>query len=721
MSLRKLLCLAVTLTIPTAFACRPPGAKLDGVSRQGPILLVSIDTLRSDRLPAYGYRNVETPALDRLARDGLVVEHAYSQVPLTLPSHGVILSGLLPATLRVRDNLGYRLQPQNHAWLPQKLRESGFATGGAASAYVLRSETGIHYGFDFYDAAIELRAGASLGASQRSCQVTWERARSWLETLAGQRFFLFLHFYEPHTPHSPPEPFASRYANRPYDGEIAAADACVSELLSWLDRKQLYDPATILLLSDHGEMLGEHGEQEHGILLHRASLQVPWILKLPKRLRAGTRWSSPAGLFDVAPTLLQLAGIQIPEHLAGRSIFAIEEKEPERGIFAESYYPRLHLGWNEQFSLIRFPFHLIEGPDPELYDLVSDPAEEQNRVETLRREYAALREELRTLKAPLNPPAVEDAETRAQLAALGYLGGATAAPAGPLPNPKSRMTALADFSRAVRAVADQEYALAAELCERLVRDNPYMIDAWENLGISLQRLGEPERALSAFQKALELSGGSGHLAIGAGYVLVELRRFEEALQHAALAEPTNPVAAASLRAAVARARGDLTAAEREARRALSLRGSRVGPLVLLGQILRDQGRLDEALAVTDEALAELEKSGSGARHPGLFLLRADLLARSGEFEKAVGAFEEEIRAFPGDFEAYTRLAGLLHAAGRLDLAHQVLARMVSRNEASPRAWQEALRTLRILGSTQIAEQLAREARRRFPEAVERFR
>ncbi len=702
-------------------ACRKPEAELRGISKQGPIVLVSIDTLRSDRLPAYGYQRVETPAIDRLAREGIVVMHAYSQVPLTLPSHGVIFSGLLPGTLGVRDNLGYRLQPERHTWLPRILQKAGFATGGAASAYVLRRETGMASGFDFYDAAIELRAGASLGASQRSCQLTWQRARSWLDRVADSRFFLFLHFYEPHTPYAAPEPFASRYRDRPYDGEIAAADACLGELLSWLERQKLYERSTILLLSDHGEMLGEHGEQEHGILLHRASLQVPWILKLPKQQRAGTRLSDPAALTDVTPTVLELVGLEASAELAGHSIFGKRDPQRIRGIFAESYYPRLHLGWSEQFSLIRFPFHLIEGPDPELYDLVSDPAEEQNRLESLRREYARLRDELRTVKVPLNPPAAEDAETRAQLAALGYLGGSTATPSGPLPNPKTRIGSLADFGRAVRAVADQEYALAAELCDRLVRDNPYMIDAWENLGISLQRLGEPERALAAYQKALELSGGSGHLAIGAGYVLLDLGRFEEALQHAELARNSSPVAAVTLQAAVARARGDLEGAEREARRALELRGARVGPLLLLGEILRDRGQLEAASALAEEAFVELKNSGPEARHPGLYLLRGDLLARKGELEAAVQAFEQEIQAFPGDPQAYTRLAGLLAAAGRPDIAHQVLASMVSRNEGSPRAWQEAVRTLRILGSTHVADQVAHEARRRFPEAATRFR
>lgn len=700
--------------------CRRDPGRVASAGREGPIFLISIDTLRSDRLPAYGYVGVSTPALDRLVRDGIAAEHAFSHVPLTLPSHGTMLSGALPAAIGVRDNLGYRLRPERHFWLPDALREAGYATGAAVAAFVLRKETGISSGFDFFDSTIELRAGTSLGSSQRDCRRTWDAARGWLETVSGRPFFLFLHFYEPHTPYAPPEPFASRYRDRPYDGEIAAADACVGELLAWLDRKGLYAKATILIVSDHGEMLGEHGEQEHGILLHRASLQVPWILKLPRGQRSGTRLREPAGLIDVAPTLLDLAGLPRAESITGRSILARTREEKPRGLFAESFYPRLHLGWSEQFSLIRFPHHLIEGPDPELYDLQQDPREERSRLEAMRREFVSMREELKPFKAPLNPPAAEDAETRSQLAALGYLGGGLAAPEGPLPNPKSRIASLADFSRAVRAVSEQDYPLAADLCRKLVSENPYMIDAWENLGIALQRLGRPEDALAAYRKALELSQGSPHLALGAGYVLLELGRFAEALEHAELAQATSPVAALTLRASVARARKDLETAEREARAALELRGARVGPLVVLGEILRDRGRQDEALAVAEEALVELDRAGTGARHPGAYLLRADLLARQGDLARAVQDFEREIELFPGDPQAYTRLAGLLAAAGRIDAAHQVLARLVSRNEQSPRAWQEAVQALRVLGSLPVAERVANEARKRFPGEGRRF-
>ncbi|MGH9423279.1 MAG: sulfatase, partial [Thermoanaerobaculia bacterium] len=241
-----------------------------------PVILISIDTLRSDHLPAYGYKGVATPNIDALRADGILYERAYSHVPLTLPSHVSILTGMLPADSGIRDNIGNRLSPSIPT-IADLLKKNGYATGAAVSAFVLRHETGVNHGFDFFDDSTRPAAGGEvLGRIQRSGGETLQAARRWLDTQGERPFFFFIHFYDPHTPYEPPEPFFSKYPNH-YDGEIAYTDSIVGDLIDDLKKKGVYDKALIILLSDHGEGLNEHGEEEHGLFLYREEIQVPLI------------------------------------------------------------------------------------------------------------------------------------------------------------------------------------------------------------------------------------------------------------------------------------------------------------------------------------------------------------------------------------------------------------------------------------------------------------
>jgi len=304
-------------------ACSGGCAKSRAVFPRAPVILVSVDTLRADHLPAYGYREVETPGLSALQKDSVVFDNALSPVPLTLPAHASLFTGLLPYQHGVRDNIGYRLSPKTTT-LASFLRQRGYSTGGAVSAFVLDHATGVAEGFDHYRDDIEMRAsGEALGQVQRSGAVTEELLEKWIGERAPETpFFAFLHLYEPHSPYDPPEPFKSRYAARPYDGEIAAADAVVARLLGFLKTRRIYDRAIVVFLSDHGEGLGDHGEDEHGILLYREELRVPLFVKLPGNARAGERIASPAGLVDVFPTVAALLGEKVPLALAGEPLLA---------------------------------------------------------------------------------------------------------------------------------------------------------------------------------------------------------------------------------------------------------------------------------------------------------------------------------------------------------------------------------------------------------------
>ena len=257
----------------------------------GPVVLISIDTLRADHLPAYGYTKVRTPNIDALAAGAAVFEHAWSHAPQTLPAHTSILSGQLPFETGVRDNVGFTVKPDQ--WLIQKaLAARGWPTGGFVSAFVLRKATGIGQGFDTYDSEMPPSSGElSIGQVQRKGEETLAAAEKWLEARdAARPFFLFFHIYEPHKPYAPPPRFAG-YA--PYDGEVAYADEIVGRLFDRLRAMDLYDRSTIILLSDHGEGLGDHGEQEHGLFLYRETTHVPLIVKLPGQ-RAQKRIAAPS-------------------------------------------------------------------------------------------------------------------------------------------------------------------------------------------------------------------------------------------------------------------------------------------------------------------------------------------------------------------------------------------------------------------------------------------
>lgn len=677
-----------------------------------PVVLVSIDTLRSDRLPAYGFAGVETPAIDRLAEDGIVYERAWSHYPLTLPSHATLLTGALSPVHGVRDNVGYRLDPTAVPTLARRLRESGYRTGAAVSTYLLRSDTGLGDGFEVYDDAVGLKRGSSLAESQRSGRETVKRAIDFLDGAQDGPPFLFLHLYEPHTPYEPPEPFASRYPE-PYLGEIAAADAVLGELLAALDRLGLYQRSLVVLVSDHGEGLGDHGEREHGILLYREALQVPLVVKLPGARRAGSRVAAPAGLADVAPTIA--AAVASPLAGSPTTLFdLLGATPPARLFYAETFYPRIHLGWSDLASATDGSVHLVDGPDPELYDLASDPGERRNVLAERRRDYATLRAEVEARRTPFAAPAAVDAETAARLGALGYLSAPATAAAGPLPDPKANLDVLEDLFAAYRAQGREDWAAAVDGFTRVIAKNPGMVDAWENLAQCQQALGRPSAAESSFRRALELSGGADHVALGLARLYLELERWDDARRHAELALATNPAAAHRVLGGAALGAGDLAVAEKHARDALAGDPDDPTARVLLAEVENRLGRPEAALADVGAAKAELARRPGEEPPPGLFLVEGDALARLGRGDEAVAAFEAEIALHPRDPRAWARLSVLHAVEGRPEAAIGVLRRLVE-TQQSAAAYAAAVDTLRVLGDPRSAAGLLRQALARFPD------
>jgi arylsulfatase A-like enzyme/Flp pilus assembly protein TadD len=675
--------------------------------RGAPVILISIDTLRADRLPAYGYRGAETPHLDGLRADSILYRHAYSPCPMTLPSHVTMLTGLLPPEHGVRSNAGFTFAAAAHPSLPVLLKAQGYATGAAVSSYVLRGETGLRPLFDEYEDSLDARHGRAFADQQRSGTVTASHARAWMEARGAAPFFFFLHLYEPHVPYEPEEPYRSRYKD-PYDGEIAAADAIVGGVLDHLRRTGVYDRALIIVTSDHGEGLGDHGEEQHSILLYREAIEVPLFVKLPGSRMAGRTVETAATLSDILPTVTDALGLDTPQGLRGRSLLQLDDGEPQPGAYAETLYPRLQLGWSDLRSLVKDGWHYIHGPKPELYDLANDPAEKNDLSARESARAERMRAELeRYPRGPQTPGAV-DAATAERLAALGYVGTPRARGEGELANPRDSLPSLERLQQAYALALARRYDEAARLLETLTAEQPTMVEAWIKLGEVQQDSGRPEAALAAFAQASARSPAAlPEIEMAKGFALLRAGRLDEAGTTASGALAVAAPKAHELLARVALAQNRLDDAAREASLAQSAQ-PQPSEIVLRAEIETRRGDYPSALALLDGAQTRARTLGLDATH-GLEAARADALARQGRLPEAEAAYRREITAFPGNLSAWGNLAALLFAQGRRNEVEPLLVEMAQSNPNS-RARQVAATAWDAFGDkTRAASWRRREA------------
>jgi len=701
----------VAVLLASLVSCRGERASRPTLRAVGsPIILVSIDTLRSDHLPAYGYKEVETPAIERLGRDGIVFEDVWSPCPLTLPSHVSIFTGVNPPVHGVRNNIGYRLDTKAHPTLARLLKDKGYATGASVSAWVLRGHTGLGDSFDFYDDAIEPPpASKAASQAQRPGSETISRALAWAETVRDRPFFLFVHLYEPHSPYEPPEPYRSRFA-QPYDGEIAAADAAVGTLLRKLDDWGIYDRSVLILLSDHGEGLMDHGEQEHGILLYREAMQVPLIVKLPGSARKGERVRRLAALTDVLPTVVALAGGSAPKQIAGRDLLD-PSPDPRGPIYGETFYPRIHLGWSELRSLVDGPNHYIDGPEPELYDRRADSAEKINRFSRDSKIARETKRALDRIPADFRVPTAADAEQIKKLTALGYLSATSPAMSGgSLPSPMRELPTLEESRRAfqLEATGDRRGAIAA--FQKLLARNPNAFDVQYKLAETLDAEGRWREAADAYRQAIRVSPS---MAAGASLALakvsLKLGDLEQTQANAELALSDAPGDAHELLARVALARSDLQLAGREAAGVSGSPNLDARGAVLRAEVRLRQNEPAEALKILDGALAKLDSAARGHIGNAQFL-RGDALARLNRYPEAERAFREEIRLFPKNSEAYARLAVLYAVEHRRVREVDELLRAMYAASPQPATAELAAKTLESIGDSTGAAKWRRRTR-----------
>jgi len=682
------------------------------------VFVISIDTLRADHLAAWGGRGAQTaqtPAIDSLAKDSILFENAIAQVPLTLPSHAAIFTGLLPFENGVRDNLGYRL-PEGTATLASLLKAAGYATGGAVSSAVLDRSTGVAAGFDFWDDRIEAsQAGEALGDVQRPGRETEKKLETWIAANTG-KVFAFLHLYEPHAPYTPPEPWASRYRDHPYDGEIAAADAVVADFISFLRSKDLYDRSIVVLLSDHGEGLGDHGEAEHGIFLYREAIRVPLAVKLPKSAEKGSRVAGPVALVDVMPTVLDLVGTPRPAGVAGAGIRLWPREKPgdasadsraARRIYSETFFPRFHFGWSDLASLTEGGMHYIGGPRPQLYDWKNDPGERRD-LGQFPAAFRALAAALASLKRPMTPPGASDPETVRKLASLGYVGGAAPRPeGGPLRDPREGIRAIEAMREAGRELAAGDTEKGIARLAELVRENPEMRDAREALGAAQRRAGRRQEAFETFLDLDRRWPGTPSVMLTLAELSLELGDAARAGSFAAAADALGAPEAAPVLAAIALARRDPATARGHARRAVERNPDSRAGWMLLARTELASGNGEAGLAALDHADGLAAASNASPIEDSAFL-RGDALARMGRSREARNAFLAEIGRFPSNPHGYTGLAMLEASEGRTDDADRVIRQMLDRSR-SPATVAAAAAAWDLMGKRDEAARLRAES------------
>lgn len=507
------------------------------------VILITIDTLRADRLGCYGFVPDVTPTMNKMAAAGVRFENCIAQTPLTLPSHTTILTGTLPIHHGVRDNGGFVVPPQLET-MAEVFKSAGYQTAAFISAYVLDSKWGLNQGFDYYFDRFDLGRfeKISLGEVQRRAEETIDEALAWLEKNKSQKFFTWIHLYDPHTPYDPPEPFKSRLSDRPYLGEIAYTDSQLARFWSYLEKEKLLDELFLVLTSDHGESLGEHGETTHGFFVYQEAIHVPLIFVTPFEKYKGKTYSGVVTLADIMPTLLEMTGQTKPPEVQGQSLlryFSGRQKPADNLAYSETFYPRYHYGWSELRSLQNNRYKLIIAPIPELYDLKLDPDEEKNLVYVEKKVYEKMTRLAENFEKKAGEKAVEpdftsvDEETREKLAALGYLGSFVdpARLAGKkLADPKDKINIFNEISRARETGMAGNFDEAINTLRKILEEDPTISDGFFALGNIYFKARRFQEAVDAFTRALELKPDDSFAVINVANCYAALNKPELAEQ-----------------------------------------------------------------------------------------------------------------------------------------------------------------------------------------------
>lgn len=659
------------------------------------LLLISIDTCRPDHLGCYGYEEIETPRIDDLAAAGTRFARALATAPITLPSHASLLTAEYPYHHRVRNNATYRL-PEGALTLAEWVKREGYVTAAFVGSYPMESRFGLDQGFDLYDDRLPYLQGIDPHLAEIRAEEVADRAVAWLEENGtGAPFFLFVHFFDPHWRYDPPEPFASLYKERPYDGEIAYVDGEVGRLTDALDRLGLAERTVVVLTGDHGEGLGAHGEETHAIFLYDTTIRIPLIIRPPARGPLSSAGWRPGGVVeslarevDIAPTVLDLLGLPPLPDAEGRSLAPLlvdPEVSLELVHYAETFAPREDYGWSEARSIVTDRWKYILLPREELYDLVADPGEERNLIDretkTADRLRALLEERIRCDREWAGGEARLEIseEERARLEAPGYMTRTDEERAADRveerPDPKDRIDILREYFTAVDLLEEGKPEAALRKLEQLSETDPGNPDVRKSIGDSFALMGQWERADSVYRTILPLRPHDLFLLGSRGNALLRLGRIDEAVEvFRELLSRDSEYPEGHVRLGECRLlQDDPDAAEREFREELRVHPDSPSAYSALGTVQRLRGEREEAIRSFRRAI-ELRPDFAPA-----YQNLGNLYEETEEWEKVIAYYKKAIEADPDLVEAYYNLALAAKRHGRRDAAWELLHDSVTRN------------------------------------------
>jgi arylsulfatase A-like enzyme/Tfp pilus assembly protein PilF len=650
------------------------------------VVLISIDTCRADYLSCYGYPRRTTPNIDRLARQSVLFRNAITPVPTTLPAHCSMLTGTIPPYHGVHNNIGYKLG-QSNVTLAEILRPKGFTTAAFIGAFVLDSQFGLSEDFDTYDDSFE-EIRHNIFGSERRAGETSRLANEWLQKHdKDEKFFLFLHYYDPHLEYEPPEPFASEFADNLYAGEIAYTDYCIGLVIDKLKELGLYDSTLIIITGDHGEMLGEHGEGDHGYFIYDGAIKVPLIFKLPWRTE-GRKIDNVVGITDIVPTVCGMVGADVPPAVRAKDLSAYFRSgklgHEDRHLYCESMMPTRYNA-SSLLGVVTDRFKYIQTTRPELYDLVEDPNETNNLVEQKPHQARILKDRLKqileqTVRRGASEGVELDQQALGRLAALGYVGSDNVKEDYEFDQSKddpkdfielhtifyNARTFLLEkkyekaksiyqqlllerpefyevhFDLANIAVQENDLAAAADYLAEAIRLEPGRYKLHHNLGITCLSLGRYEQAAKHFKDSLKIKPTEPAALVGLGLALLSQGRFDEAIDHYTKAldiAPDVPELHSKLGLALYQ-QGKLDDAIRHYTKALEIEPRLFEVQNNLGMALGGRGRLDEAIVCFKKALALNPQLAEAHRNLGM------VFARQGKLDEAVKHFTEALRIRP---------------------------------------------------------------------------
>lgn len=641
------------------------GGQLRAEPDQPPVILISIDTLRADRLSCYGNRKISTPNIDALAKSGTLFTEASAQVPLTLPSHVGLMTSTHPFANGIRDN-GEQLGKQALT-LAELLKAKGYRTAAFVGGFVLDRRFGLDQGFDLYDSPFDLdrHRGSDPGDIKRPAEMVLGTASQWIEKNSAAPFFAFVHLYDMHSPYNALH--RRRYGTSGYEAELLYVDEQLGKFFNRLPRT-VFDAAVIVLTSDHGEGLGDHGESTHGYFIYQSTLHVPLIVRRQRGASAApARRDDPASLIDVAPTLLDLCGLPIPTAMQGRSLRDTASRPNQ--IYSESHYASQHFGCVVLRCLRVGRYKYIEAPKPELYDLAQDPGEAQNIYARDRLRASALVERMKRVVSQHSVPTQAankalTSEAEAKLRSLGYLAGGGSAVRGPGADPKDRIADFEQYGRALILAGSGSVIEANGILERLHAKYPEVTDLSMSMALNLQRLGRHNQAANGLREVARNDPRSARAHYNLAVSLNQLGQIDEAVREleAALAIAPHYTQASELSGLIWLQKKDPMRARQYFQQVLATDPQNFAARYNLGALETVQGNWGEAEANLAAALAARPDSPEALNALG------SLHLRQGELEKAAAAFRRTVQLKPDFAAAHYNLGLVLRKQNRPDEA-----------------------------------------------------